>query len=137
MIRRRAEPEWRWARAISPGITFWMLATMVLLADRPGSSGLVSLSTRRSACSVPTSCAARIAWLRKSAPVPHPRHGLALGLAGDTAADPGGRDVLGSELRVVVLQFGFRRLDVRELHRQSSPAPPVAGIAPPGVVQRA
>src|SRR5262249_28095496 len=48
------------------GITIWMLATMVLLADRPGSSGLVSRSTRRSACSVPTRRAARIAWGRKS-----------------------------------------------------------------------
>src|SRR5262249_59086758 len=64
------------------------------------------------------------------APVPHPRHGLALGLPGDTAPDPGRRDVLGSELRVVVLQFGFRRLDVGELHRQSSPSPPVARIWP-------
>jgi hypothetical protein len=33
MIKRRAAPEWRWARAISPGITIWMLATSVLLAD--------------------------------------------------------------------------------------------------------
>src|SRR5438132_9097817 len=126
MIRRRAEPEWRWARAISPGITIWMLATMVLLAEHAALGRLGADELRR-----PHRLGTQVA------PVPHPRHGLALGLAGDTAADPGGRDVLGSELRVVVLQFGFRRLDVRELHRQASSAPPVAGIALPGVVQRA
>src|SRR5437867_37967 len=33
MIRRSAEAEWRWARAISPGITIWRLATSVLLSE--------------------------------------------------------------------------------------------------------
>src|SRR5467141_3849820 len=65
MIRRRAAAEWRWARAISPGITIWMLATSVLLAT-PGSLGLVRRRTRRSACWVPTNSAARIACGRRS-----------------------------------------------------------------------
>jgi hypothetical protein len=46
--RRRAAAEWRWARAISPGITIWILATSVLLAETPDSSGLVKRRTRRS-----------------------------------------------------------------------------------------
>src|SRR5439155_563303 len=117
MIRRRAEPEWRWARAISPGITIWMLATMVLLADCPGSSGFVSLSTRRSACSVPTSCAARIAWGRKSRQCHTQGTALLLGSREIPPPIQAG-DVLGSELRVVVLELRFRRLDVGELHRQ-------------------
>src|SRR5205085_1820615 len=49
MIRRSAAPEWRWARAISPGMTIWMFATSVLLA-MPGSCGLVRRNSRRSAC---------------------------------------------------------------------------------------
>src|SRR6266446_1159111 len=98
MIRRSAEAEWRWARAISPGITIWRLATSVLLADTPGSSGLVRRSTRRSACSVPTSSAARIAWGRRS----RRRH------------------VLRSELRVVVPQLLVRRLDVGEFQHWAS-----------------
>src|SRR4029453_7521531 len=130
MIRRRAEPEWRWARAISPGITIWMLATLVLLADRPGRGGVVRRG--HGALGLPGAGEPRRPHRlgTQVAPVPHPRHGLALGLTGDTTPDPGGRDVLGSELRVVVLQFGFRRLDVGELHRQSSPSPPVARIWP-------
>jgi hypothetical protein len=65
MIRRRAAAEWRWARAISPGITIWILATSVLLAT-PRRLGLVRRRTRRSACWVPTNSAARIACGRKS-----------------------------------------------------------------------
>ena len=72
------------ARAISPGITMWMLATNVLLA-MPGSPGLLRRSTRRSACAVPTSSAARIACGRRSRQCQ--RFGAAL-LCGSTLTPP-------------------------------------------------
>ena len=54
-------------------------------------------------------------------PMPHERHRLALRLDADAAADPGGGDVLGAQLRVVVLQLFWRRLDVRKLQHGDSP----------------
>ena len=49
------------------------------------------------------------------APMPQVRHGLAARLQADAAANPGRRHVLRAELRVVVLQLLWRRLDVRKL----------------------
>jgi hypothetical protein len=49
------------------------------------------------------------------APMPQVRHGLALRLAADAAADPGRRYMLRGELSVVVLQLFLRRFDVRKL----------------------
>src|SRR5215471_3888038 len=98
-----------------------MLATSVLLA-MPGSSGLVRRSTRRSACAVPTSSAARIACGRRSRQCQ--TYGTAL-LCGSTLMPPpipGLRDVLCAELRVIVLELFLGRLDVGKLqHLQILP----------------
>src|SRR6516165_4881997 len=110
MIRRRAAAEWRCARAISPGITIWMLATSVLLAT-PDSLGLVRRRTRRSACWVPTQLGRPHCLWSQIPPAPEVWRRLALRLDADAAADPGGRHVLRLQLRVVVLQLFLRRLD--------------------------
>ena len=54
-------------------------------------------------------------------PVPQVGHGLAPRLDADAAADPGRRHMLRAQLRVVVLQLFWRRLDVGKLqHWRSS-----------------
>jgi hypothetical protein len=84
-------------------MTIWMLATSVVLATL-GSLGLVRRRTRRSACWVPTSSAARIDLRPQIAPAPQVWHRLAPRLDADAAADPGRCHVLRAQLRIVVLQ---------------------------------
>ena len=67
MMNRRAAGVCRWARADSPGMTICRPENRLLVvAIRPSKPGFSSINTRRSASSVPTSSAARMAWGRSS-----------------------------------------------------------------------
>src|SRR5690349_11719621 len=120
MIRRRAAAEWRWARAISPGITIWMLATSVLLAT-PNQFGVGQAQNPALGLLGADQLGRPHRLGPQIPPAPQVGHGLTLRFDADAAADPGWRNVLRAQLRVVVLQLFLRRLDVRKLqHWRSS-----------------
>ena len=99
-----------------------MLATSVLLADTPEQLG-VGQAQNPAFGLLGTDELGRPHRLRPQlAPVPQVRHGLAARLEADAAADPGRRHVLRAELRVVVLQLFWRRLDVRKLQHWILPS---------------
>jgi hypothetical protein len=120
MIRRSAAPEWRWG----PG-------NLPRHDDLDVRDQRVAGYARQFGVGQPQNPAfglrgpyqfGRPHCLRPQIPpVPDVGHGLAARLDADAAADPGRRDVLRAQLRVIILQLFWRRLDIRKFqHRRSS-----------------